>query len=96
MFSNLRRYPTPDISSSSSPPVDQNLAISPSEICALTERGIASSSSNLGLSFTEGSSDPVLQIEQVRGTDVADVWNASRDASANLARAHKKDKDYYG
>lgn len=71
---------------------DQNLSISPSEIMALTQRGIAASANNLGLSFNEGSLSPELTIDQMRGVDAADVWTAQQTARANLIQAHKKSK----
>lgn len=73
-----------------------NMSLSPAEIARLTERGIAASSSNQGLTYTEGVSDPVLQLESTRGIDAAELWDASKTAAANLVRGHKKDKDYYG
>lgn len=96
MFSKIRRYPVYDMVSGFAKHADQNLSISPREIAELTARGISSSATNAGLTFTEGSPNPVLTIENTRGVDVADVWTASKDAASNLVRAHKKDKDYYG
>lgn len=96
MFSTIRRYFCCDRSCSSAPVAVQNLSISPSEIAELTARGISSSAANAGLTFVEGTNNPVLPLEQTRGIDVADIWNASKDAAANLVRAHKKDKEYYG
>lgn len=96
MFTYIRRAPRPDCTSYDAPLAVQGLAISPTEIAALTERGISSSANNAGLTFVEGTTNPVLTLDMTRGVDVADTWNASKTAAANLIRGHKKDKDYYG
>lgn len=96
MFSNIRRVPRlcSDCSYSRLPP--QGLAVSPTEIMQLTSRGVAASASNAGLIYNEGSANPVMTIDMRRGVDAAEVWTASKDAQANLVKAHKKDKDFYG
>lgn len=96
MFSKIRRYHKTCSNCSESPLPPQNLSVTPSEIQALTERGVAASSSNSGLIFSEGSANPVLTVDMMRGVDAAEVWNASKDAQANLVKAHKKDKEFYG
>ncbi len=96
MFSKIRKYVVPCTDCCSDPLPEQNLSISPREIQELTARGIAASSSNLGLSFSDGVSDPVLALENSRGIDPADLFNASLDAADKLVKAHRKDKDYYG
>lgn len=92
MFSKIRKHfkTCNDCCQGSLP--EQNLSISPSEIMALTQRGIAASANNLGLSFNEGSAIPELTIDQMRGVDAADVWTAQQTARANLVQAHKKSK----
>lgn len=96
MFTNIRRYPKTTMSYTVDSLPNQHLSISPAEISALTARGMSATSSNLGLQFSEGSPDPVLQLEQTRGLDPADIWTASQTAAANLSSAHKKDKQTYG
>lgn len=94
MFCNFRRYPKcyrPVCYED----VPQNLALSPSEIASLTERGFASSAGNLGMSFDVGSPNPVLDPSNIRGADPADLWQASRASADKLVSAHKKDKQYY-
>lgn len=76
--------------------VPQGLAVTPSDVAKLSEKGLSVSSNTAGLTFEEGSSDPVLSAENFRGVDAADIWNASRDAAERLTDAHKKDKSYYG
>ena len=94
MFCNIRRYPK-CYRPAYYKDVAQNLALSPSEIASLTERGFASSAGNLGLSFDAGSPNPVLDPSNVRGADPADLWQASRSSADKLVSAHKKDKQYY-
>lgn len=97
MFCNLRKAPSLCGVHSKRVSVQGGLAVTPSEVAKLTERGIAVNSANAGgLEVLEGVSDPVLTLEQTRGVDVNDVWEASKQAAANLIRAHKKDKEYYG
>lgn len=96
MFSKIRRYPKTCTDCCSDPLPDPNLALSPREIEELTAHGVAAASQNLGLSFSDGVQNPVLTLENTRGVDPADLFNASQDAAEKLVKAHKKDKDYYG
>lgn len=96
MFSDIRKYPKPCTDCCDDKLPDPHLAISPREIQELTARGVSASASNAGLTFSDGVSDPVLYLENTRGVDPADLWEASKTAAANLVKAHKKDKDYYG
>lgn len=73
-------------------PVKQNQALTPAQIADYTSKGIAVSSS-LNLVFDEGVPNPApLPLEQRRGIDVADVWNASESASKKLKSAIKSAK----
>lgn len=92
MFSKIRRYPKLCDDCCNDPLPDPHLAISPREIQELTARGVAATSSNLGLSFSDGTSNPVLTLENTRGVDPADLWTASKSAAEKLVKAHKKDK----
>lgn len=97
MFTNLRRSPVPCGGFTIDKNVVPGLAVTPSEVASLTEKGIAVNAVNAGaLNLIDGVPDPVMTLENTRGVDVSDVWNASLDARANLIRAHKKDKEYYG
>lgn len=73
------------------------LAVTPADMLDLTSRGIAVSSAN-NLEFNEGLDNPssVLPVDQLRGVDASDVWNAEMDARSKLVRAHKKDVQLYG
>ena len=66
--------------------VKQNAAITPSQIAELTNNGMAVSTLN-SLVFEEGSSHPVhFPLEQSRGIDVAEVWQASKSANSKLKK----------
>lgn len=75
-----------------------NLAVTPSEIKELTNRGIPVNTTNASM-FIEGTSSQggfCLAADEIRGADIADVWNASRDAQERLVKAHKNDVKLYG
>lgn len=73
-------------------PVKQNQALTPAQIGEYTAKGIAVSSSQ-NLVFDEGIPNPgPLPLEQRRGIDVSDVWNASKTASKKLKTAIKSAK----
>lgn len=73
-------------------PVKQNQALTPAQIADYTSKGIAVSSSQ-NLVFDEGVPNPgPLPLEQRRGIDVADVWNASKTASKKLKSVMKSAK----
>lgn len=67
--------------------VKNNLAVTPSQMADLTERGVAVSSSNL--QFDEGSPNPssVVPIDARRGVDVNDVWQAQQSSRKKLRTA---------
>lgn len=72
--------------------VKQNQALTPAQIADYTAKGIAVSSSQ-NLVFDEGVPNPgPLPLEQRRGIDVADVWNASKTSSKKLKTAIKSAK----
>lgn len=72
--------------------VKQNQALTPAQIADYTAKGIAVSSSQ-NLVFDEGVPNPgPLPLEQRRGIDVADVWNASKTSSKKLKSAIKSVK----
>lgn len=75
-----------------------NLAVTPSEIKELTSRGIPVNTTNASM-FIEGTSVQgsfVLSADELRGADIADVWNASRDAQQKIVAVHKNDVKLYG
>lgn len=66
--------------------VQPNLAITPSRMAELVDEGIPVSSSLMSGFFNDGVENPSwdLPIDQRRGVDVAEVWNAQRDARNNI------------
>lgn len=73
-------------------PVKQNQALTPAQIADYTAKGIAVSSSQ-NLFFDEGVPNPgPLPLEQRRGIDVAEVWNASKTSSKKLKSVMKSAK----
>lgn len=73
------------------------LSLSPSQVSKMAEKGI-SVSTQIANSFVDGSPNPTFDvpIEELRGVDVNDVWNASQDAKKRIISAHLKDKEIYG
>lgn len=63
-----------------------NLAITPSQMAKLVDDGIPVSSSMLSGMFNDGVQNPSwdLPIDQKRGVDVAQIWNATKDARNNI------------
>lgn len=77
-------------------PVVQGLAVTPSEVAKLTERGVAVSTGNSSLGYSEGVQDPALTVDMMRGVDINDVWQAEQDSRSKLVGAYKRDKEFYG
>lgn len=73
-------------------PVKQNQALTPAQIAEYTSKGIAVSSSQ-NLVFDDGVPNPgPLPLEQRRGIDVSEVWNASKTSSKKLKAVMKSAK----
>ncbi|UPW41270.1 hypothetical protein [Sigmofec virus UA08Rod_4527] len=77
--------------------VEQGLSVSPSQVAELTAKGIPVSSTNVS-QFIDGSPNPSfdLPIDELRGVDINDVWEASKEAARNLSNAQTKDINDYG
>ncbi|WGL30916.1 hypothetical protein [Dipodfec virus UOA04_Rod_524] len=74
------------------------LAVTPAEIQELTMRGVPVNSTNASM-FVEGTSGQgsfTLAADELRGADIVDAWNASRDAQSKLVKAHVNDVSNYG
>lgn len=73
------------------------LAFTPAQMAKMAEKGIPISTQSAD-QFVDGSLNPSfdIPIEDRRGVDVNDVWNASKDAKAKIINAHRKDKELYG
>lgn len=96
----LRNRPVPSGCSNITKPfvyTEQNIAITPSDIQSMVERGIPVSTTNLP-SFIDGTINPSFDvpIELRRGVDVVDVWDTSQTAKRTLIDAHLKDSALYG
>lgn len=76
-------------------PVQSDLAITPSKMAQLVDQGIPVSSSLLSGVFNDGVENPSwdLPIDQKRGVDVAEVWQAQRTARKNITNNVKLKSD---
>ena len=74
-----------------------NLALTPSDVKRCVDNGIPVSVSNASM-FIEGVENPstVLPVDELRGVDIVDTWEASRAAKAKLINAHNSDISTYG
>lgn len=66
--------------------VQPNLAITPAKMAELVDSGIPVSSSLLSGNFNDGVTNPSwdIPIDERRGVDVAQVWNAQRQSRKNI------------
>lgn len=73
------------------------LALTPSQISKMSEKGLAVSA-QISQTFVDGVSNPSFDIpvEERRGVDPVDVWDASQTSRKRIIDAHKKDKQLYG
>lgn len=73
------------------------LSVTPSQIAKMSEKGIPVSTPTAE-QFFDGTFNPSfdIPIEDRRGTDINDVWTASKEAKARILDAHRKDKEKYG
>lgn len=64
---------------------EQGLALTPSMVADLTQKGLAVNSNIGNLQFDDGCPNPPgVLLEQRRGIDANDVWNASKSAKKKL------------
>lgn len=97
----LREHATSDIrcyDSENFERVQSHLAVTPSEMNQMRERGIPISSHLEEKMFYDGDSSPVVIIDPMlmRGVDINDAWNAEQSSKNNLAKANLKDIKTYG
>lgn len=94
-----KNAPTPYFVSQDEPftPVVNRLAVTPSEMAQMTSRGIPITPANESL-FYDGDDaiSPSVALENRRGIDVVDVWNAEKDAKQKLSQARVNDIAKYG
>lgn len=72
-------------------PVMSGLALTPSQIQRMSERGIPVSTQNLDGMFDDGVSRPSwdVPLDQQRGVDVATIWQRQKDAQSKLRSNYK-------
>lgn len=89
-------YSTPLPSTRDCDKVQSGLAVTPSQMMEMTNAGVSISSA--GLNYFEGTENPSfdLPLDQRRGIDAADVWNAEKDAKKRLYQGNKNDVAMYG
>lgn len=75
--------------------VQSGLAMTPSQMQRLSERGIPVSSQNLEGMFYDGDSRPSwdVPLDQQRGIDVATMWQKRKDIAAKLRSAPVKESN---
>lgn len=73
------------------------LAVTPADMHRMVDRGIPVSPSNDAL-FFDGTPNVTfdLPIEDARGVDVNDIWNAQQDARRKIKNANSVDIQNYG
>lgn len=73
--------------------VQPGLAMTPSQMQRLSERGIPVSSQNLEGMFYDGDARPSwdVPLDQQRGVDVATMWQRRKDIAAKLRNAPSKE-----
>lgn len=69
-------------------PVTPNLAMTPSQMEKLHAEGKSISLNNLEGMFYDGDTNPSfeLPIDQIRGVDIGEIWQASKDARRKLSK----------
>lgn len=74
-----------------------NLAVTPSDMHRMVERGIPVSPTNDAM-FFDGTPNVTfeLPLEDARGVDVNDIWNAQQDARRKIKNANSVDVQNYG
>lgn len=73
------------------------LAVTPSDMHRMVERGIPISPTNDAL-FFDGTPNVTfdLPVEDARGVDVNDIWNAQQDSRRKFKNANSSDIQNYG
>ena len=78
-------------------PVTPGLAVTPSQMLELSEHGIAISGQNAA-NFDDGEFTPSwdLDASQLRGVDMADLWQLQRSTKKKMRQAYAADVMKYG
>lgn len=77
--------------------VQNGLSMTPADIQRCVSNGLPVSTASVDM-FLDGVSNPstVLPIDEMRGVDIVDCWNASHDAKQKFVSAHNNDVKLYG
>lgn len=73
-------------------PVQPNLALTPHDVKALTERGIAVSTQQLGTVTDSDIPSDYLPLEDTRGCDINTAWEASQRARHSVLSNYRYSK----
>lgn len=78
-------------------PVQGNLAVTPAQMAKMAANGVAISSQIAG-NFNDGSTDVSFDVplQQVRGLDIVDYWEAQKDSRFNVKNHIKANESKYG
>lgn len=80
--------------------VQSNLALTPAQIQRATNLGLPVSTASLSpdvfFDGYDGTGDIPLSVDMMRGVDIVDTWNASRDAKLKFLQSHKQDVQRFG
>lgn len=73
-------------------PVQPNLAMTPADVADMASKGIPVSTQANGAQYYDGVPEPSLDIpiDQQRGADMADIFNAQMDAREKLGNMRRK------
>ena len=79
-------------------PVYGNLAITPSQIEKMVDKGIPVTSQNLAYIPAQGEQNPSwdIPISDIRGVDPAQLWEQSEQSKHRIRSAHKRDRERFG
>lgn len=77
--------------------VKTGLSVSPTQMAQMTSKGIPVTS-QLAETFFDGTSDPSFEMDltDLRGIDVNQIWEAEKTARKRLISANQKDIETYG
>lgn len=77
-------------------PVKDGLAITPSDMFRMQQQGLPISTANSASQYT-GEKNPSwdIELDRLRGVDVADMWQASKTIHEKVRQAHNNDRKLY-
>lgn len=71
--------------------VNPYLALTPTKMAEMVEKGQPVSTSQLGVSYFDGTEDCDFNfpIDELRGVDITDVWNVSKESHRKMSKVQK-------